>query len=143
VQVDLARVLQPVHRPERDVDRLVLGHQPHLLADGDPRRALDHHPVLGAVHVALQRQDAARVHHDPLHLEAAAERQRLVPAPGPVEAREVGRLPGAGLLQQRHRLLDPLAVGDVGDEHRVAHGDRHDVAQADADQRLARVLGAE
>ena len=46
-------------------------------------------------------------------------------------------------LQPRHRRAHRLAVAAVGDQHRVAHGDRHDPLQPDADQRLALALGAQ
>src|SRR3546814_7623715 len=53
-------------------DRFVLMQQQHVLAAGDPRGALHHDPVLGAMMVHLQRQGAFRLHRDALDLEAGA-----------------------------------------------------------------------
>ena len=62
-----------------------------------------------AVDVALQRQRRARMHHDALDLEAAADGEALEPAPGPVVAREGLRPARAALgLERRDRLLHLL-----------------------------------
>ena len=82
----------------------------------------------------LQRQLRAGVDHDPLHLEAAAEAEGLVPAPGAVEAREVLGLALVLLLEGGDGLLHPLGLADVGDDHCVLHGDRHHVLEPDAHQ---------
>jgi len=84
--------------------------------------------------VRLQRQLRAGVDHDPLHLEAAAEAEGLVPAPGAVEAREVLGLALVLLLEGGDGLLHPLGLADVGDDHCVLHGDRHHVLEPDAHQ---------
>ena len=80
----LARVLQPVLRPDRDVRRFVLRQEELVLAARDPRRAGDHDPVLGAVVVHLQRKRRARLDHDALHLETLAGVDAVVAAPGAV-----------------------------------------------------------
>ena len=67
----------------RDVGGLVFLQQEHLIAAGDARGAGNHHPVLGAVMVHLQRQHATRAHRQALHLEALAAVEAVVAAPGP------------------------------------------------------------
>src|SRR6185503_5414154 len=61
--IDAAEILQPVTIAEVDVDRLSGGHRPDNLADGHGGLAGDHHPMLPAMIVALQRKAALRPHH--------------------------------------------------------------------------------
>jgi len=67
---DLAWVFHAVHRAKRDLDRLVFGHQFHLVIHRHPRRARHHDPVFGTVNVALQAQRGTGVDDDPLDLKA-------------------------------------------------------------------------
>src|SRR4051812_48160318 len=48
---NLARISQPVHRPDGNIDRFVLMHGFLRIPDGDGGDAAHHDPVLGAVHV--------------------------------------------------------------------------------------------
>ena len=75
---------EAVDGADRDVDRLVLVHGLDVGADRDLGGAAHHHPVLGAMLVLLQRQRAARLHHDALDLEALAgvDRSRNSPTAG-------------------------------------------------------------
>ena len=82
----------PVDAADRDIDGLVLVHRADLLADGDFGGAAHHDPMLGAVPVLLQRQNAARDDDDALDLKALAHVDGLVIAPGPVHALVVGGL---------------------------------------------------
>jgi hypothetical protein len=109
-----AGVLHPVHGAQRDVDRLVLGHQLHVAADGHLRGALHHDPVLGAVVVALQAERRAGVHDDALDLEARAHHQALEPAPGAVVARQALGLGAPAALSAATASLTslrPVAMG--------------------------------
>src|SRR5207253_10001619 len=65
-QRELSRVFQAMQHAERNEGGLVLAEQELLLAARDQRRAADHHPVLGAVVMQLQRQARARRDHDAL-----------------------------------------------------------------------------
>src|SRR5579883_2553294 len=78
---DAARIGQPMQRPDRDIDRLVLVHGPDFLPDRDLGGAAHHHPVLGAVMMLLQRQLAARRDGDAFDLEAIAGVDGFVKAP--------------------------------------------------------------
>ena len=77
-QQDLAGIFQPVHRADRDIDRLVLVHGLDQLVDGHPRRAAHHDPVLRAMVMFLQREPPARLDHDTLDLMAVAVVDRLI-----------------------------------------------------------------
>src|SRR5215472_4448134 len=65
-----AGILDAVLDAQRDEGRLVLLEHEHLIPARDARRAGDHHPVLGAMAVQLQRERAAGLHLQALHLEA-------------------------------------------------------------------------
>ena len=69
-----------------DVRRLVLGKEARCVALRHRERPPHHHPMLGSVVVALQRQRATGLHHDALHLIALASIEALVPAPRAVDA---------------------------------------------------------
>src|SRR5262249_33183375 len=83
---DPARFGEAMHRADRDVDRLVLVHHAHLVADRDLGGAAHHHPVLGAMVMLLQRQLAAGHHDDALDLEALAAVDRFVMTPRTIHA---------------------------------------------------------
>src|SRR5205814_9914787 len=67
-ELDLAGILQPVHRADRDVDRFVLVHGLDQFIDGDLRGAAHHDPVLGPMMMLLQREPPARLDDDALDL---------------------------------------------------------------------------
>ena len=79
---------------ERDVDALIGLERQHSLVDGHPRGAGDHHPVLGAVLVALQAEPAAGRHDDLLDLASRPLVQHLEAAPGALLGAMGGRPPG-------------------------------------------------
>src|SRR5215467_14758691 len=58
---DGARILDAVLHADRDVGRLVLLEEKHLLTTGDARSSRDHHPMLGAVMMHLERELRARL----------------------------------------------------------------------------------
>ena len=88
---DLAGIGEPMDAADRDIDRFVLVHAADVVAERDLGGALDHHPVLGAMEVLLQRQLAAGLHHDALDLVALGDVDVLVVAPGPVDAAVLDR----------------------------------------------------
>src|SRR6185436_3871977 len=65
-ELDLAGILQPVHRADRDVDRFVLVHGLDQFVDGHLCRSAHHDPVLGTVVMLLQREPPARLDDDAL-----------------------------------------------------------------------------
>src|SRR5260370_36244246 len=84
LQDDLAGILKPVDRADRNVDRLVLVHGLDELIDGHPRSAAHDDPMFGAMVMLLQREPAARLHDDAFDLVAIAIVDRLIAAPGPM-----------------------------------------------------------
>src|SRR6516165_11287139 len=79
---DHAGVLDAVPDANRDVGRLVLLEQEHVLATGDARGPRHHHPVLGAMVVHLQRESRTGLDLESLHLETPARLDAVVAAPG-------------------------------------------------------------
>ena len=97
--------------------------------------------MLGAVVVPLQRQLLARHHHDPLHPEAGAEIDGLVPAPGLVDPRRRVRLRGAVGFELGDQALDLLRALDRRDQERVGRVD--DGEALDAEHAEEAAVGAE
>src|SRR5471030_3204104 len=131
VQRHLAGIFQPVVHADRDIGRLVFRQQLDALAAGDAGRAADHHPVLGAVVVHLQRQLAARIDGDALDLEALADVDALVAAPRTVDLGVVQMLGAVLRLQVFDDLLDALHLVLVGHQHGVGLLDDDHIFQAD------------
>ena len=115
-----------MHRAEGNIDRLVLRQQGFRVIDRDQCRAGHHDPMLGPVHMGLQRQFCARLDHDPLDLKSRPEAQGFIPAPGPVKAGEFRGLGVLGRGQHVDRLAHPLTGGHIRHQHRIPgrHGDR-------------------
>lgn len=63
-------VFHPVCGAEGYINRLVLGHEFDLFADGHLGRAFNHDPVLGAVVVALQAERRTGMNYDAFNLKA-------------------------------------------------------------------------
>src|SRR3546814_3640537 len=72
MKIELSWILEPMDLAQRYEDRLVLVQQHDFVASGDTSGALYHDPVLGAMVMHLQRQDALRFYRDPLDLEPRA-----------------------------------------------------------------------
>ncbi len=87
--------------------------------------------MLGPVEVLLQRETPARRHHDPLHLEALADVDALIPAPGAVHPTVGVRLRMRLLAQDADEILHPARLRLGGDQHRVGGRHHHHVFQAD------------
>src|SRR5262249_39108824 len=107
---DPPRIGEAMHGADRDVDGFVLVHSANLLADRHLGGAAHHDPMLGAVHVLLQRQLAARIHDDALDLEALARVDRLVVPPWPIAAAVVADLVAALCPHVRDQRLDVLGA---------------------------------
>src|SRR3990167_4901608 len=78
----LARVFQAMLAAQRDVGAFVFTQQEYFFAAGDPRRAIHHDPVFGAMVVHMQAECSAWFDNDPLDLEAVAAVDAVVAAPG-------------------------------------------------------------
>src|SRR5690349_13939240 len=115
----LARVLEPVPGSDGDVGGLVLVQEQRVVAARDLGAARDHHPVLGALAMQLQRDRRAGLHHQAFHLIALARVDRLVVAPRTVDAPVAQVLGAVGALQVLDHLAHVLAARAVGDEQRV------------------------
>src|SRR5262245_55145206 len=63
---NFSAVCEAVHHPDRDVRRLVFINEASAVADRHLGRAAHDNPVFGAMHVLLQRELTARLHHDSL-----------------------------------------------------------------------------
>ena len=123
-----------MHRPQRDIDGLVLGHQAHLLAHRHPRRTLHHDPVFGPVDMALQRQGGPGGDGDALDLKPLPHGEAFEPAPGTeITGKNLG-LPGLAGLERLHRAFDILRTVAGHHQHRIGHGDGDDALQSDAHQ---------
>ena len=77
-----ARILHAMPGAKRHVYALIRFQRHDLVAHGDARGTGDHHPVLGAVLVALQAEAATGRDHDLLDLEARTLVQHAETAPG-------------------------------------------------------------
>src|SRR5262249_12441271 len=84
-------------------------------------------PVLRSVVMTLQRQFSARLHHDALDLVALATVKGLVPAPRSVDAIVMQRQVLAVALEVIDHGFDRFSLIFRSDEHRVLHGDNHEV----------------
>src|SRR6266481_3490671 len=78
LQRNLAWIFHPMGRADRNIDRFVLMYGLDEFIDGHARRAAHHDPVLGAMVMLLQREPAARLHHDALDLMPLAHVDRLI-----------------------------------------------------------------
>ena len=113
-----------------DVGGLVFSQQRFLAIDGDFGSAADHHPVLGAVVVHLQRQFGARLHHDAFDLKTLARVYALVPAPGAVHAAVFHLFFALVLGKVSNSLFDVLRLVFVHDQHGIGRFHHHHIAQA-------------
>src|SRR5215467_3395372 len=105
---DGARILDAMLHADRDVSRLVLLEEEHLLAAGDARRACDDHPVLGPMMMHLQRELRTGLDLQALHLKARSRFDAVVASPG-TEYLTVERvLVTPALFQLQHELLHVL-----------------------------------
>src|SRR5579863_6888130 len=114
-----ARILYTVLHADRDIGRLILLEQEHLLAARDACGARHHHPVLGTVMVQLQRQRRARLDLEALHLKARTRLETVVAPPGPEHLAMERVLIAAALLELRHELLHVLHAALRRYQHRV------------------------
>lgn len=131
VQGQFPGVFELVAVAEGDVRGLIFGEQGLCAVNGDFGGAADHHPVLCAVVVHLQREFLARVDHQVFDLEPVAAVHAFVPAPGAVHApvfEVLGASAGAKLLDQ---LLDVLGFVEWHDQHGVRCFDHGNVAHAE------------
>ncbi len=138
-----------MHRSDRNIGRLILGEQEHLVVAGYLSGAGYHDPVLGTVVVHLQREAGTRIHADALDLEATAHVHRVVPAPGAVHGAVVLGLAALLGIELADQFLDVLHLVLVRNHHGVFGFHDHDVFQTQhrdqfaiaVDQAIARVLG--
>ena len=118
---DLAGVLQPVGRADRDIGRLVLVEHDLLVAAVDLGGAVHHHPMLGAVMMHLERELAAGFDGDVLHLNPVAGMDRTEGCPRAGARSDWPRLrarlalealpPGRATSSARSRLATMSRVG--------------------------------
>ena len=137
-----------MHAAQRDVGALVLVQVEHTIVAGDLGHARHHDPVLGALAVFLQAQCRARLDHDALDLEAVANADRVVAAPGPVHlAVEQVLLPARGLdlVDDLFHVLDAILarhqrrIGRVDDDQVLDPDGRDHAAVRCAHQAVAGV----
>src|SRR5215469_11312317 len=100
-----ARILDAVLHPDRDVSRLVLLEEKHLLAAGDTRRAGDDDPMLGAVVMQLERQLRTGLDLQALHLKARPGLDAVVAAPRAKDFTVQRVLVSPALLELQHELF--------------------------------------
>ena len=126
-----AGVLQAVRGAERDVGGLVFRQQ-FLDAVARHTGGAGHHdPVFGTVMVHLQRKLLARFDHDAFDLEALADVDALVPAPGPEYAGMELVLAAAAGLQVIDHFLHVLGAALVRHQHRVCGFHNQQIGNAD------------
>src|SRR5271167_1911185 len=92
LEIDLARIGQPVFATNGQIDRLVLVRELDFAIDRHFGRAAHHNPVFGAVIVLLQRQASAGPDYYALDLVAPSLIDALVIAPGPIHPSVLRRL---------------------------------------------------
>src|SRR5262249_49367960 len=88
---DLAGIGEPMNAADRDIDRLVLVHAAHVVAESDLGRSCDHHPMFRPVEVLLQRELAAWLNDDALHSVTWSDVDVLIVAPRPIDAAVLDR----------------------------------------------------
>src|ERR1043166_7577477 len=107
---NLAGIGEAVSRADRDIRRLVLMEYFFDPANRPFRGSTYHDPVLGAVMMLLQRQDAAGSNDQPLDLEALAGIDGFVVPPWAIDAAMVGRLGPRGLLERGDQFFHRLGA---------------------------------
>ncbi len=100
--------------------------------DRDLGRAGDHHPMLGAVLVALQAEAAAGGHDDLLDLEGGALVQDLEAAPGALLLGVGVALGAARGPQHGDQVADRIAPAAIGDQDCVVGLDHRQIADSGA-----------
>ena len=122
---------------QRDEGGLVLGQQKHFIAFGDARRATDHHPMLCAVVVHLQRQNAARLDHDAFHLKPLTGIHPVIRAPGPEHLAVDAALGAVLRFQPVDNLLYILRLVLVRHQNRVSGLHHHQITHPHAGHQAA------
>ena len=131
MQRDLAGIFKPVPGAHGNEGQFILVQRHLLVAFGHLGGAGDDDPMLGAVMMHLQREDAAGLHHDVLHLDALAIVDRAISAPGPMHERVRDELAAIAALQPGDKLLDVLRAIAARDHDRVRGRDDDEILDAE------------
>ena len=124
---DFTGIGKAVHRSNWNINRLVFVNVFTFFTARDFGRPADNDPMLGAVKMLLQGQDPAGLYDDALDLKSLTKIDRLIMAPGPVNAAVIGRFGLTLELQMCNDVLYLLRPVTWQHQHGIPRADDYHI----------------